>query len=199
VYSSVKRCSSAGLPANAAWWKKRDVATCAEAAERRFRAHAADRHRGDAGVVAPARPGSGHCPHHGQRQSVPALGEFSVSRPTRPWTSTTISAHSTMTEPSEVHLRALCRGQVPARRAPDNLAMAPTPPVPPRPVPGELNLQRFGFLLMPNFFLIALSSAVDPLRLANMALGRRVFDYVTVGVSAEPVLSTTASACCPTR
>jgi len=67
--------------------------------------------------------------------------------------------------------------------------MAPTPPVPPRPVPGELNLQRFGFLLMPNFSLIALSSAVDPLRLANMALGRRVFDYVTVGVSAEPVLS----------
>jgi transcriptional regulator GlxA family with amidase domain len=37
--------------------------------------------------------------------------------------------------------------------------------------------------------LIALSSAVDPLRLANMALGRRVFDYVTLGVSAEPVLS----------
>ena len=34
--------------------------------------------------------------------------------------------------------------------------------------------QRFGFLLVPNFSLIALSSAVDPLRLANMALGRRV-------------------------
>ena len=49
--------------------------------------------------------------------------------------------------------------------------------------------QRFGFLLVPNFSLIALSSAVDPLRLANMALGRRVFDYVTIGVSTEPVLS----------
>ena len=33
-------------------------------------------------------------------------------------------------------------------------------------------LQRFGFLLVPNFSLIALSSAVDPLRLANMASGR---------------------------
>ena len=73
--------------------------------------------------------------------------------------------------------------------------MAPTPSTPPTPLsppspgPADLNLQRFGFLLLPNFSLIALSSAVDPLRLANMALGRRVFDYVTLGVSAEPVLS----------
>ncbi|MEY4266949.1 MAG: hypothetical protein RIS90_1484, partial [Pseudomonadota bacterium] len=29
----------------------------------------------------------------------------------------------------------------------------------------------------------------DPLRLANMALGRRVYDYVTLGINAEPVLS----------
>ena len=65
----------------------------------------------------------------------------------------------------------------------------PTPLTPPSPGPADLNLQRFGFLLLPNFSLIALSSAVDPLRLANMALGRRVFDYVTLGVSAEPVLS----------
>lgn len=50
-------------------------------------------------------------------------------------------------------------------------------------------MQRFGFLLVPNFSLIALSAAVDPLRLANMVMGRRVFDYVTIGVSSEPVLS----------
>ena len=70
--------------------------------------------------------------------------------------------------------------------------MAPTPSTPtnpPSPAPVDLNLQRFGFLLLPNFSLIALSSAVDPLRLANMALGRRVFDYVTLGINAEPVLS----------
>lgn len=53
----------------------------------------------------------------------------------------------------------------------------------------DINLQRFGFLLAPNFSLIALSSSVDPLRLANMVLGRRVFDYVTIGISNEPVLS----------
>ena len=50
-------------------------------------------------------------------------------------------------------------------------------------------MQRFGFLLVPNFSLIALSSAVDPLRLANMALGRRAFDYVTIGLRDESVLS----------
>jgi transcriptional regulator GlxA family with amidase domain len=53
----------------------------------------------------------------------------------------------------------------------------------------DAGMQRFGFLLVPNFSLIALSSAVDPLRLANMALGRRAFDYVTIGLRAEPVLS----------
>ena len=55
--------------------------------------------------------------------------------------------------------------------------------------PDDPDVQRFGFLLVPNFSLIALSSAVDPLRLANMVLGRRVFDYVTIGASGEPVLS----------
>lgn len=51
------------------------------------------------------------------------------------------------------------------------------------------SMQRFGFLLVPNFSLIALSSAVDPLRLANMALGRQAFEYVTIGLRDEPVLS----------
>ena len=51
------------------------------------------------------------------------------------------------------------------------------------------NLQRFGFLLVPNFSLIALSSAVDPLRLANMALGYKAFDYVTVGMREDAIAS----------
>jgi AraC family transcriptional regulator, glycine betaine-responsive activator len=53
----------------------------------------------------------------------------------------------------------------------------------------EAGIQRFGFLIVPNFSLIALSSAVDPLRLANMVLGRRAFDYVTIGLSDGAVLS----------
>lgn len=55
--------------------------------------------------------------------------------------------------------------------------------------PEKRATQRFGFLLVSNFSLIALSSAVDPLRLANMALQRRMFEYVTIGVTSEPVVS----------
>lgn len=57
------------------------------------------------------------------------------------------------------------------------------------PSDGDVGLQRLGFLLVPNFSLIALSSAVDPLRLANQALGYRAFDYVTISASKEPVVS----------
>ena len=53
----------------------------------------------------------------------------------------------------------------------------------------RMQSQRFGFLLVPNFSLIALSSAVDPLRLANTALGRKVFKYNTIGVRPGPVVS----------
>ena len=59
----------------------------------------------------------------------------------------------------------------------------------PKPEPEAPGVQRFGFLLVPNFSLIALGSAVDPLRLANMVLGRRLFDYVTLGLTDDPVLS----------
>lgn len=49
--------------------------------------------------------------------------------------------------------------------------------------------QRFGFLLLPQFSLIALSSAVDPLRLANISLGRKAFEYLTISPTNEPVMS----------
>ena len=65
-------------------------------------------------------------------------------------------------------------------------APAPPPVDLTRVVSGK---QRFGFLLVPNFSLIALSSAIDPLRLANTALGRQAFQYVTIGLRDEPVLS----------
>eukprot|EP01041_Mallomonas_annulata_P021506 gene21506-41575_t len=70
-----------------------------------------------------------------------------------------------------------------------NSAMsAPLPP--PVDLPRVVSAkQRFGFLLVPNFSLIALSSAIDPLRLANTALGRQAFQYVTIGLRDEPVLS----------
>ena len=60
-------------------------------------------------------------------------------------------------------------------------------------------VQRFGFLLVPNFSLIALGSAVDPLRLANMALGRTTFNYVTLGVEADPIMSSDGIRVLPDR
>lgn len=57
------------------------------------------------------------------------------------------------------------------------------------PTSHHFSVQRFGFLLVPNFSLIALSSAVDPLRLANMALGRIAFEWVMIGLRNEAVLS----------
>ncbi len=54
---------------------------------------------------------------------------------------------------------------------------------------GSTDIKRFGFLLIPNFSLIALSSAVDPLRLANAALTRKTFEYITVGLNDGVVVS----------
>lgn len=49
--------------------------------------------------------------------------------------------------------------------------------------------QRYGLLLVPNFSLIALAAVVDPLRLANGILGRKVYEYVTLGAKLEAVAS----------
>ena len=49
--------------------------------------------------------------------------------------------------------------------------------------------QRHGLLLVPQFSLIALASVVDPLRLANAVLERKAYEWVTLGLSGEPVMS----------
>lgn len=51
------------------------------------------------------------------------------------------------------------------------------------------DVQCFGLLLILCFSLIELSSALASLRLANRALGKRVFEWVTVGQFDKPVLS----------
>ena len=53
----------------------------------------------------------------------------------------------------------------------------------------DLTVQRFGFVLLQNFSLVCLSAAIDPLRLANMVVGRRVYDYALLGVDAPQVTS----------
>jgi transcriptional regulator GlxA family with amidase domain len=47
--------------------------------------------------------------------------------------------------------------------------------------------RHFGFLLVKNFTLIALSSAVEPLRMANRLLGKNVYQWKTISANGEPV------------
>ena len=50
----------------------------------------------------------------------------------------------------------------------------------------DLRVTRYGFLLLDNFSLIALGTAVDPLRIANMLVERRVYEYQLIGTDAGP-------------
>lgn len=53
----------------------------------------------------------------------------------------------------------------------------------------DLRVMRYGFLLLENFSLIALGAAIDPLRIANMIVGRRVYDYRLIGPGSDFVPS----------
>ena len=56
-------------------------------------------------------------------------------------------------------------------------------------MPAGVRRQRCGLLLVPDFSLIALSSVVDPLRLANAALGENAYEYVILAERRESVAS----------
>lgn len=53
----------------------------------------------------------------------------------------------------------------------------------------DLRTLRIGFLLLENFSLIALGTAVDPLRIANMLVERTVYDYALIGTNGDAVRS----------
>ena len=53
----------------------------------------------------------------------------------------------------------------------------------------DLSVRKYGFLLLDNFSLIALGAAVDPLRIANMIIGRRVYDYQLISAGGDCVKS----------
>ncbi len=48
-------------------------------------------------------------------------------------------------------------------------------------------LRRIGFLLVPEFTLIAFTSAVEPLRMANRVAGRRLYEWQMLSVDGGPV------------
>jgi transcriptional regulator GlxA family with amidase domain len=47
--------------------------------------------------------------------------------------------------------------------------------------------QRFGFLLIPNYSMIAVTLAIEPLRLANRTAGRDLYEWQLLTVDGEPV------------
>ncbi|MCE4574195.1 transcriptional regulator [Caballeronia cordobensis] len=53
----------------------------------------------------------------------------------------------------------------------------------------DLRVMRIGFLLQENFSLIALGTAVDPLRIANMVVERTVYEYTLIGPNGDVVRS----------
>jgi len=53
----------------------------------------------------------------------------------------------------------------------------------------DFRVMTFGFLLVENFSLLALSAAVDPLRIANMVVGRRVYNYKMIVAEGQEVRS----------
>lgn len=48
---------------------------------------------------------------------------------------------------------------------------------------------RLAFLLVPNFSMIAFTSALEPLRMANQLTGEKHYEWVTVGSTLDPVRS----------
>ncbi|MDC0610158.1 GlxA family transcriptional regulator [Vibrio sp.] len=48
-------------------------------------------------------------------------------------------------------------------------------------------VNRIGFLLLNNFTMLALASAVDPLRMANQLSGKELYDWYTITEDGQPV------------
>jgi transcriptional regulator GlxA family with amidase domain len=59
--------------------------------------------------------------------------------------------------------------------------------------------RRFAFVLLPGFSLIALGSALSPLRLANELMQRTAYAWVTIGMSHAPVRSSDGPGLLPDR
>jgi len=56
-------------------------------------------------------------------------------------------------------------------------------------VPPDAQPEKFVFLLLENFTLIAFACAIEPLRLANRIAGRKLYDWTVLSETGGPVLS----------
>ncbi|WP_219930892.1 GlxA family transcriptional regulator [Vibrio albus] len=53
----------------------------------------------------------------------------------------------------------------------------------------QKEVNRIGFLLLNNFTMLALASAVDPLRMANQLSGKELYDWYTISENGESVVA----------
>jgi len=56
---------------------------------------------------------------------------------------------------------------------------------------------KIGFLLLPEFSMLAFSSALEPLRMANQLSGERHYEWMTIGASAEQLEASNGIAITP--
>ena len=64
------------------------------------------------------------------------------------------------------------------------------PEKPPQKVPSS-ELTRYGFLLMPEYSMMAFTAAIDQLRMANRLSGKQLYEWVLLSETEEPVYAST--------
>ncbi|HEX9706261.1 MAG TPA: AraC family transcriptional regulator [Steroidobacteraceae bacterium] len=63
---------------------------------------------------------------------------------------------------------------------------------------GHMQTSRYAFLTLPNYSLIAVSNAVEPLRMANRVVGQPVYEWSIVSLDGRPVLASNGLDLAPT-
>lgn len=58
---------------------------------------------------------------------------------------------------------------------------------------------RYGFLTLPNYSLIALSNAIEPLRMANSLSQSKSYEWAVLSLTGEPVMSSSGLTLTPTQ
>jgi len=66
-----------------------------------------------------------------------------------------------------------------------------------KPAP-QIKKSRFAFLTLPNYSAIAVSNAVEPLRMANSVSGQAAYEWVIVSLDGQPVPASNGLALSPT-
>src|SRR5688572_14316472 len=77
----------------------------------------------------------------------------------------------------------------------------PTSPAPGSPVKSDdaMRTTRYAFLTLADYSMIAVTNAVEPLRMANRVSGRQVYDWRIVSLDGRPVAASDGLMLTPTE